>query len=304
VISREDMISKVSALLAKAEATTFGPERDAFRAKADQLMLQHAIENSELTQREGRSLKDQVIKKTVSLGEDGAWFTELLDDLVRMIARHARCQHIGHPGYKFHSMEHAVPRTLSIVGMEADVEYAEMLFISLRLQIANTLEPPYDHGQPLAANIYQMRSAGLKWERISEVCRAAKPAEGHPSPTAHRWLRMYEEECERRGELPRKRINPLTVQRNFVQGFNHEIHSRLRALKREQKAQVESSGAALVPVTNAVDEVFQEMFPNVSYGRAKGPGGKFDLASYQRGAAAGAKADLNQTRIAQRPSLN
>ena len=289
--TRKKMLERVSALLAKAEATDYGAERDAFRAKADELMLKYAIDQSELIRREGRSLKDEVIKKVFVLGPDNGWMTPFLDKLLRKVARHARCEDIGHPGYK-----DFVDRKMSVVGMASDVEYVEMLFTSLRLEIANTLEPDYDHSKSVDENVYIMRTAGLKWERVEEKCdlKPFGPAQ-----------RAYERECERRGEEPRKRMNPKTVKRNFVNGFVNEVVGRLNALKREQDRAMKDEGNehALVPVRNAVKEVFNEMFPSVVIGKNPLPSGKFDPAAYGRGTAAGARADLGQKRFQNKKGL-
>lgn len=293
---RTKILERVGALLAKAEATEFGHERDAFRAKADELMLRYAIEHSEIIRREGRSLKDEVVKRTLDVGDEDVWITEHLGKLLRYIARHARCEDIGHPAYRspYGSTEPPYIYRMSVVGMEADVDYVEMLFTSLRLQIANTLEPVYDHAKSIEDNVYVMRNAGLKWGRIEEQCGLAPfgPAQ-----------RAYEQACEERGEVPRKRVNGKMVQRNFVKGFVDEIWARFRDMKREQKEEDDGNRAALVPLTNAVNERFKEMFPDVQMMKGKADTGKFDRASYQRGQAAGTRADLGQTRIAQRPSL-
>ncbi|MEM9654638.1 MAG: DUF2786 domain-containing protein, partial [Actinomycetota bacterium] len=47
-MSRDSLISKVSALLAKADSTDHAPEREAFLAKAQALITRHQIEDIEL----------------------------------------------------------------------------------------------------------------------------------------------------------------------------------------------------------------------------------------------------------------
>lgn len=280
---RKNLLKKVQALLAKADSTEFGPERDAFREKADNLMLEYAIDQAELAEvKTGRSLKDQVIRRRIQIVGGGSPYREALADLLSTIVRHARCELVYH-GY---GSPVKYPLYGSIIGMEADVDYVEMLFTSLKLQLANELEPSYDDNLSLEDNVYAMRNAGLKWNRIEHKCGIGPwgPAQ-----------RAYERACEERGEEPRKNVNPRTVKRSFVEGFASKIANRLWEIKKRQREQHGDTSQALVPVTNAVKEAKDDMFSNLKPIRPS-QGGKHDGAAWQRGKKAGARADLNQPR--------
>lgn len=282
-MDRAGVLKKVRGLLAKADSTEFSAERDALREKADNLMLKFAIEEAELASVQGRTLKDQVIKKRILIVGQNSPYREALGDLFSVTARHARCRIVFH-GY---SAPVRNPLYGTMVGMESDVEYAEMLFTSLKMQVANELEPQYDHGLSLEDNVYIMRHAGLKWRRVEEQCGL------DPYGPAQR---AYGRACEQRGEEPRKRVNPKTVKRNFVEGFVARINARLREIRKRQEQHHGSSGNALVLVRDAVGEAYEEMFPDLKLSRSR-QSGKIDVESWMRGQRAGDRADLGQSRM-------
>lgn len=276
------ILDKVAALLAKAEATEFNEERDAFRAKADELMLRYAISEAELAMAGGRESKVKVVSRLMDVAGMDSPYRDVLTDLHFRLVGHSRCRAVY---YGLRASARAGVRSM-VYGMEADVEYVEMLFNSLRLQLAGELEPKFDSTKSINDNVFAMRNAGLPWSRIEAMCGLAPygPAQ-----------KAYKEACEAKGEEPR-RINPKTVKRNFAEGFYLGVSNRLSEMKRAQEAQASTAGSALVLVSNAVDEAFNEAHPNLKSTSSRRQG-KADLESMRRGVEAGKRADLGQTRV-------
>lgn len=292
---RKKMMEKVASLIAKAEATDYSEERDAFRAKADELMVAYAIEESELVQRQGRSLKDEVKQRRIRVAGADSPYRDPLVSLIASVARHARCRIV------FYGLHYGVsyPVEATVVGMEQDLDYVEMLFASLRLQMANELEPKYDPSLSLSENVYQMRNAGLKWERIHPLAEAA--GVDTPGRTSRKWNDLYEEACFARGESPRSNVNPKTVKRNFAEGYVPRVEMRFLEVRRIRDQHTATS-TALVPVRSAVDEAYREMFPKLG-SFSKKDNRKTDYQSWGRGSEAGKRADLGQGRVAPRKEL-
>ena len=285
-MTREKMMERIAALLAKAESTEFGPERDAFREKAEQLMEQYAIDEAELIRSEGRDPRAAVVTTWVyDVAPRDSEIRDALRVLFKACAENNRCR------VAFTGIVGNVKMSEPIHGW-SDVQFVKMLFNSLRIQMASELEPKYDHSLSLEDNVYEMRNAGLKWSRLEELCGLG------PNGPAQR---AYERACEERGEQPRKRIQSKTVKRNFANGFAGRVAQRLRE-NRERREADHGTSTALVPVSNAVNDVFKE-HTTKSRGMVKRQGSRWDASAERRGKAAGDRADLGGPRVGQRPTL-
>lgn len=279
---RKNVMKKVAALIAQAESTEFSAERDAFRAKADDLMLRYAIEEAEIAMADGGQARVTVRNERVNVAGPDSPYREELVDMMALVARHARCQLVFH-GYTDKAM---YPVEATLVGMDADLEYVKMLFNSLRLQLASELEPKWDPAKSLRRNVFAMRTAGLGWNRLEKLCGL---------PPGGKARQIYYEACDALGQEP-KRINSKTVKRNFARGFVVEIGNRLRSIRRAQEEQSTASGNALVLVRDQVADEMKTLFPNVRQAAPK-KRGKADSDAMSRGVNAGRSADLGQTRV-------
>jgi Protein of unknown function (DUF2786) len=119
----DPVLTRVRALLAQAESTTYPAEAEAFTAKAHALMTRHAIDAALLDQSVG----------------DG-WTTALripIEDpyvdskslLLHVVAEHSRCRAVFHSRYAM----------CTVVGANGDVAATELLFTSLLLQAQQAL---------------------------------------------------------------------------------------------------------------------------------------------------------------------
>jgi hypothetical protein len=120
---------RINKLIAKANATEHQEEADAFLAKAQELMTQHAI--TELMLAELRGVETQE-----SITTDRLWFTGMFNELVMHLAftamRYNDCR--GHyTDYQKRGIR------VTFVGYESDIERAKLLTASLQLQCASAL---------------------------------------------------------------------------------------------------------------------------------------------------------------------
>lgn len=284
----DKILKRVAGLLAKAESSEYGPERDAFREKAEALMMQHAISEAQVAASKGQDVRAHVIKKRVNVAPAQSAFRDALISMMSSVALNNRCK------VAFWNLTEKVslPVDALLFGMESDVEFVEMLFMNLRLQMSQEMEPEYDDSLTLEDNVYEMRNAGLKWNRLEKKCGLG------PNGPA---MRAYKRACEERGEEPRKRINPRTVQRNFAEGYVRRVDIRLSENRRRREEDNEV-GAALVPVRDAVAEEFSKGTSRTRRSATR-QSGRSDMNSRMRGDAAGKRADLGQTRVAGKRGL-
>lgn len=113
------MLTRIRALLAKAEATGYPEEAEALTAKAQELMARHSIDDAVLAARTRRA----DVPAACRIGVDAPYETAkaiLLD----AVASANRCRAVWNSGLGFST----------VVGFEADLEAVELLYTSLLVQ--------------------------------------------------------------------------------------------------------------------------------------------------------------------------
>lgn len=297
---RENILRKLRAILDKAESTTFGPERDAFLAKADEMMLKFAIAEHELVM-EGKAEEVKPEVRTFDVCRTDNPLREQLTDLLVSIVYSTRGRVV------FYNLRSSAkdrrPIRAKVVAFPSDLDYIEMLHTSLTLQLATQMEPKPDPSLDVLENMTKLKAAGLKWNRIFELLevRAADETEEYTKDERRlvsqwrRWMKEQGRESELKG------IHPKSYRRSYAQGFVTEVADRFHKQERERKereardAGGSTVGSALVlrDRDRVVNEAFAEMFPNLTTGPARKEG-KIDPAGWSRGREAGAKADLSR----------
>jgi hypothetical protein len=120
----EKMLSRVRALLAKAESSSYPEEAEALSAKAQELMTRHALD---------RVLVEADTSVPSLVSTHRLWLdTPYLDAkslLVDVVAQANRCRAIFHPKWGF----------VSVMGDENDLESVELLTTSLLLQATRAM---------------------------------------------------------------------------------------------------------------------------------------------------------------------
>ncbi|MEU8525620.1 MULTISPECIES: DUF2786 domain-containing protein [Streptomyces] len=115
------MLTRVRALLAKAEGTTFPEEAEALTAKAQELMARHSLDEAALAARRPDAARET--PGAVRIGVDAPYETAkaiLLD----AVASANHCRAVWNEPYGFST----------VVGFEADLEPVELLYTSLLVQ--------------------------------------------------------------------------------------------------------------------------------------------------------------------------
>ena len=124
--NKDDMLNKVRALLAKAEATEFEAEAEVFTAKAAELMAKYGIDEAMASQRGHVNAKpgNKVILVDAPYAGPKA-------SLLNVVAKAFRCRAVQLASRdKTHLKVH-------LFGFESDMEMVEILFTSLLLQASH-----------------------------------------------------------------------------------------------------------------------------------------------------------------------
>lgn len=297
----ERILEKVRGLLNKANGSPFEAEADAFRAKADELMVKYAIEQHQL---QGKRKDDRF--GAFLFGCDQFLYMEdpvthykvrspLSDDLTILmyaVARHCRLI-MGH--WKYRGNEVA----MTMIGTKSDFEYFELLFTSLMLDMTRQLLPSYDMTKNPRDNIALLKNAGFKWERIAELLakHADIPVKRNANGGIHGWyISQYKNWCKEHSFTPLKSA-PTMITNSFSAGYVQRVNHRMIAMRQEQAEP--GQGLILLDMSKDLKDWVEANHPDQlkrqGGGRTivLGGRGKTDGASYARGAQAGNKADLS-----------
>jgi hypothetical protein len=261
---KADMLRKVRALYAQAEGTAYPEEADTFRAKADQIMTAYAIMEWELDQSTGET------HVPINRRYDFGWYWDrnlhetIRDQLWTMFyecARFARCKAIPHDI----SLEGG-RRMMMVLGMESDLDYFDMTFTSLMIDMLGHMEPKPRADLPMIENLVIMKEAGMKWERIGGLLYDAGQLDApYTRNTGVRFTKLYTDYCN---EHNRKRLytSPAVYQRSFAEGFGNRVWVRLSDMRRARDTDHTTSAgdnryALVVRLTQQkVEDLYAEMY--------------------------------------------
>lgn len=284
------MLEKIRGLLAKADGTEFPAEADAFRAKADQLMTAYTIEAWQV-----EAAQDGVNKRPEPIARDMdiTWFrTSPLKDqlwsLMLTTAQHCRVALVAHrPQWGRDSV------TLPAVGLPADLDYFDMLFTSLMLQLGKQLEPKMNDRLTLEENVKRFKEAGMKWGRIAELIGRTDLIDPDGKvKDGGLLIRLYKRQCKLDGTTPMA-VNPSVYQRNFAGGFVAGVRGQLHLQSEAQSGSDASTALVLRDIREVVQDAVNDLYgkDNRRLSRRQ-DNRKVDWAARAAGTDAGMKANV------------
>lgn len=145
----DGILTKIRALLDKAESTTFEPERDAYLEKANALMVKHAVDEWAVSNRgDAPRLKPEARMMSVPPDKAG-------QALVGAVCRVTGVKAVFIKPYGFRGEKPRI-KEASLVGFKDDLDLTEMLYTSLLLQMETSkvralkTKPVYEHGKAFA----------------------------------------------------------------------------------------------------------------------------------------------------------
>lgn len=246
----EKVLERVQKLLAKAEGTEYEEERAIFVKKADDLMTKYMVEQWEVDQF-SRAISKQRKPELREFRFDTSNEWEVRNALANMFAATAR----------FCRCELGPIWTSSgkVVGYPADLNYLEMLFISLQVQMASALTPHWDPTLSEGENIHNLKMAGMKWQDIYYI--------QHPEGTWERrhgvrYTNVYKKWAEQTGTERQQTSGVKEYREQFIRAYTRRIKERLQKI--DQVREEETAGYSLVRVSIADDlkEALYQHFPS------------------------------------------
>jgi hypothetical protein len=280
----DGMMRKIKQMLALADhPNTPEHEADLARANAERLMQKYRIEESELI--ESGALAGEAVTPGVQDVHVAPWGSEFYNTYWTML--HYIAEHCGVRMAQTTSayLDGVSYLTATMVGYEADLRYADVLFTNAKILFGERMEPKPLDSMSDEDNVYRMRSAGMERIRIARLL-----GYGDTTSATAKVTRLYKKACEARGEhavLTGKGNSVTAFREAYSLGFVNELFNRLYSARNA----VESDSKALVLVgrKEAVDEAFYERFPNlrpIPQNRAIGENNKSKRARQYRATAA------------------
>jgi phage gp46-like protein len=271
---KADMLRKIRALMAKAEGTDHPEEADAFRQKADELMTAYAIMEWELEQaRPGESNQPERRFYDFSWWDDRTMAESVRTQLWYMllsVSSFARCRAIGmrltrnrDGAREYGGLE------IPVLGLPSDLDYMDMLFTSLMVDMLGHLEPRPKPDLPMIENLVRMKEAGMKWERIGkllyDVGQLDKP---YTRNTGVKFTKLYTDYCT---EHNRDRVytSPSVWQRSYAEAYSLEVGRRLSEMERQRRTvtsdNTEADKYALVvkSTESKTMDLWKELYPDM-----------------------------------------
>lgn len=275
------MLERVRALLAKADSTDHPGEADVFRAKADELMTKYVIEQWEVDEAQGAV---GARPKPERRDYDMSWYQENsradeLWKLMQAVARHCRVKLIYW----------RASGTIPAVGIPSDLDWFDLLFTHLMLQMGKGLEPHPNPNKPMIENLVTMKEAGMKWERIGELLINAGQLEHYDRNMGVKFTKLYTEYCSEHGR-ERLRTTPSVYQRSFALGFLAEIRTRL---KRQEESRGTGMELALRDIKDEVEGAAADLFGPDPERYSVERSGVVDENAHRAGIDAGRKARIS-----------
>ncbi|MDB9846010.1 DUF2786 domain-containing protein [Acidimicrobiales bacterium] len=147
------IITRVQALIAKAESSPYPAEADAFMAKAQQLINDHAIDQARLTGADPTSVGHDTVPMTGT-------YTKERSLIWSAAAKANRCQILTLSGYGSSKVA-----SLTLIGREQDRQLVRLLATSLELQALkrlDSLDPQATAGSPVVQKRSFLRGFALE----------------------------------------------------------------------------------------------------------------------------------------------
>lgn len=258
--TKEELLVKVRALIAKGNSTEFEAEKQLFLAKADELMEKYAIDVAMLAQADESKAK-LVIRRDMDISwwkESRSLPWEVRSELFWLwgaCLAHCRC-------ISSQSVWDYTANTSAVYGLPSDLDYLDLLFTDLMLQMFAKVKPTYDPSKTLGHNVAIGKQAGMKyadiatWVGMPELVRISRDGKRQVDG---KLLREYKKHIAAHGgDLVT--IHPTTWMISFAEGFCYTIRKRLREIRKGREEAKDSSNPMALALRDVRDLAQEQMY--------------------------------------------
>ena len=298
--------SSAQKLVDKAWSTTFESEKEALLAKADALMLKYSLDQFALldpSRATTAPIKGQEPEMRVIhyFGEELRTYDEQIMSTAHTIfyhlATHTGCR-VGSFGWS----------NSKVVGYPADLDFLEMLVLSLKLDLLKRVDPQIVPEITWELNLVALKQAGRKWTVIHEMLEKHPNYKYRGQAWSHSigvsFTAVYKRWRDANPDEPHNVANPTMWRRDFMDGYATGIVRRLRDMRAASVQENKNLPALIADKTKSLDDLYNELWPPVEIKSTSTGKGRvqryrapkqraFSAAAQAAGLSAAAKADLS-----------
>lgn len=256
------ILEKIQRLLNMANDSAASPaEREQFLDEANRQMARHAIDQAMLDVSRTSAEKRKPVKRHIQLFDENFEWGTYFYSVIMAIAETNRCKAAWHGD------------AITVVGMQEDVDWVEMLWLNTFMQFSAKIKPTWDLNLSVEENIYNFKNAGFKWKDIWEIGYFKLPdgmpdGNGHFIPNKCKYMiNGYKKMCKDKGTEPIGTQSFAAYKLTFTSYFTWEVKKRLEAMRESNKEQEEAtpgSAVALFDTSKLIEEEFYLIFPMLS----------------------------------------
>lgn len=252
------IMERVRNLLARADhPNTPVEEANIARERAEKLMTQYRLDSIEEATTAGAQVT--VSWRTFRV-PFSAEFRSSYGMIVSYVIRHFDCR--GARSMVFDDVAMDYVDEYVVAGIQADLDFIDMLITSCLAAFSNNLEPKVLDDLSPEANALRMRKAGMERNRIARVLLGDWQTTNEMKAKTRKVTAMVKAEAARRGEnvedLFGRGTNIATYRKSFAEAFTTEIYYRLARMAQSRGAE---GTVVLGSLKAKVDEAFYERFP-------------------------------------------
>lgn len=264
---QDPILRKVQKLVDKAWSTQFEHEKEALLAKADALMLKYSLDQFALldparaTQAPIKG-QDPEMRDIRYFGDELRTYDEQIMSTAHTIfynlASHCGCK-VGYFGW-YNS---------KVVGYPADLDFLEMLFLSLKLDLLRRVDPQIVKEITWELNLVALKQAGRKWTVIHDMLQKHPNYKYSDQAWSHSigvaFTGVYKKWRDANPDEPHNVANPTMWRRDFMEGYAIGIVRRLRDMRAASIQENKNLPALISSKTKSLDDLFNELWPPVEY---------------------------------------
>jgi hypothetical protein len=267
---RESILRKVRGLMAKAQSTEHEGERQVFMAKADELMEQYAIETWMLETGKDSEQARLIVRRQLDI----AWWFQMRGVhhdarsevwwLFDACVRHCRC-------YTSASAWDVGTKTVAVYGLEADLDYLDLLFTDLLVQLSSKIRPTYDPNKSMGENVMIAKEAGMKYTAIAvwlgyPEWRVPNGSGGYKTADKGKMLREYKKHLASIGKSVSDvvTVHPDAWAISYCAAFRATIQRRFREMSgARESGSNDSQALVLRDIRLQAQEAMYQDFPDL-----------------------------------------
>lgn len=246
---RQKVLNRVQALYMKAANSGFGPEAEAFTAKADELMIKFQIEEAELAMAGSVVDPYQFEIRKFPIGEVEGFKTQL-ESLFLTCANHLGLR-LG-----MYDVD-----SLSLVGARTDLDFFGIMYTNLMGHMARCINPKPDPQLSEEENLYNLKFAGYSWKQCHERLYPDVPWERRHGVRYTSVVKKFAEQFD----LPRNMTSGTGGQRayrtQFANAYVRSVSNRLQELRNIRENHSPGNALALVGKEDRLEDFFYDLFP-------------------------------------------